>query len=224
MTESEILYGVIGYEAKDESLFDMALTHSSCGLQYNNERLEFLGDAVLELISSEILFDSFPDMNEGELSKLRSELVCENGLNEWAMHVHFNRFVKLGKGEELSGGRTKPSIISDAVEAVIAAVYIDGGYASAKSFVEIIISYLLKLKQNGLLVTDAKTELQEILQGQGKGVPEYRLIKSEGPPHSMTFTVMVVCGDRPLGKGVGHSKKQAEQDAAKSAVLLLRKN
>ncbi len=221
--KDSVLFERLGYMPKNKELFETALTHSSCGLGYNNERLEFLGDAVLELISSEFLFETFPEMHEGELSKLRSELVCENALNEWAKSIGFGDFLRLGKGEEVTGGRTKPSILSDAVEAVIAAVYLDGGYECAKKFAESILSYLLRLQKDGLLFTDAKTALQELLQSRGSQLPVYTVTGTQGPPHAMVFSVSVHCGDMLLGKGSGASKKQAEQDAARSAIIKLKK-
>ena len=222
MSDMRALYNIIGYVPGDEELFVTAVTHSSCGLKYNNEKLEFLGDAVLELISSEFLFSSFTDMNEGELSKLRSEIVCENALYEWALSVGFGRFLRLGKGEELTGGRSKPSILSDAVEAVIAAIYLDGGYESAKSFALTVLTYLIKLKDRGMLFTDAKTALQEILQKDGGALPVYEVVKTEGPPHARIFVVSVSFGGGIAASGTGSSKKQAEQNAARSAILKLR--
>ncbi len=224
MTDISGLFDSIGYAPKDRTVFETALTHSSCVGETNNERLEFLGDAVLELICSEMLFSSFPDMDEGMLSKLRSELVCEAALNEWAKSVELGSYIRIGKGEERSGGREKPSILSDAVEALIAAVYIDGGYASAKEFAEKILGFLMKLKKSGLLMRDAKTALQELLQGEGELLPVYEVVRAEGPPHAMIFTVTVTCGGKLMGTGVGSSKKQAEQEAAKSAVAALKKN
>lgn len=220
MTE---FYELIEYIPRYKDLFVTALTHSSCGLKYNNEKLEFLGDSVLQLITSEFLYNTFIDMNEGELSKLRSELVCENALYEWALHVNLGKFINLGKGEQISNGRNKPSILADAVEAVIAAVYLDGGYIAAKKLSINIIRFLLDLKNKGLLFADSKTSLQELLQKDGGALPVYTLLSTEGPAHSRVFKMSVSYNNRVLATGIGASKKQAEQNAARNAIIELNK-
>lgn len=216
-------FKTINYQPKNEKLFRLALTHSSSSDKEDNERMEFLGDAVLELMSSELLYQSFPYMREGEMSRLRAELVCEMALNEWAHHINLGEFLILGKSEEMNHGREKASILSDAVEAIVCAVYLDGGFEEARRLVTKIMGFLLKLKLKGELVRDAKTALQELLQKDGREVPEYEIYEIVGPPHDATFKARVISRDAVLGEGQGHSKKAAEQEAAKSALKKMKK-
>jgi ribonuclease-3 len=213
------------YQFRDFGLLRQAVTHSSyanekrLGKNKCNERLEFLGDAVLELISSEFLYGLYPDVPEGELTKKRASMVCEPSLAMSARDIQLPDFLLLGKGEEYTGGRERDSITSDALEAVIGAIYLDGGIECAKDF---ILRFVLNDLDNKSLFYDSKTVLQEIVQNQGK-VPEYVLTGCTGPDHDKRFFAEVhICGEI-YGKGKGHTKKAAEQAAAYEAVLSLRK-
>ena len=213
------------YRFRDPGLLRLALTHSSyanekrMGKSRCNERLEFLGDAVLELVSSEFLFNHYPDMPEGELTKKRASMVCEPSLAMSARDIHLQEFILLGKGEEFTGGRERDSITSGALEAVIGAIYLDGGIEQAKSFV---LQFILNDLENKSLFYDSKTVLQEIVQGQGK-VPEYVLTGCTGPDRDKRFFAEVHVSGEIYGKGAGHTKKAAEQAAAYQAVLFMRK-
>jgi len=227
MTElqTEKLEQNLKYRFQNTELLLHALTHSSYANEHhlkreqNNERLEFLGDAVLEMISSENLYKKDSRMPEGELTKLRASLVCEPTLAQCAREMDLGEFLLLGKGEEGTGGRTRDSILSDAFEAVIGAIYLDGGFTNAKEFVE---RTVLSDMEHRTLFRDSKTILQEILQSEHKGTPSYRLIGEEGPEHRKQFTVCAYLEDKPLAKGVGKTKKAAEQEAAYRSILLLR--
>lgn len=216
---------IIHYNFQNENYIRQALTHSSYSNERrmrktaNNERLEFLGDAVLELISSEYIFTNNPDLPEGEMTKLRASLVCEPTLAFCAREIHLGDYVLLGKGESATGGRDRDSILSDALEAVIGAIYLDGGFTSAKDF---ICNYVLNDMDNKKLFYDSKTILQEIIQGMSKEPLHYQLLKEEGPDHNKKFTVSVSFGSRTLSKGIGRTKKAAEQEAAYKAILKLR--
>ncbi len=212
------LYDRIGYHPKNEALFIRALTHSSYGAD-NYERMEFLGDAVLEMYISEQLYLRFKDTDEGVLSKLRSELVCESSLCEWARSIALGGLLRIGHGEEQSGGRDKPSILCDAAEAVLCAVYLDGGGDAAKALVLRMLDFLLELHRTGRLYADAKTALQELTQKNGGVAPAYELISEIGPPHDRMFKMKVLLNGRTIGQGSGRSKKQAEQDAARDAII-----
>lgn len=214
----------LGYRFKDIGLLRLALTHSSyanerrMGKSKCNERLEFLGDAVLELISSRFLFDYYPDMPEGELTKKRASMVCEPSLAMSARDIHLQEYLLLGKGEEFTGGRERDSITSDALEAVIGAIYLDGGIEQAREF---ILKSVLNDLEHKSLFYDSKTVLQEIVQDQGKA-PEYVLTGCTGPDHDKRFFAEVHVDGRTYGKGQGHTKKAAEQAAAYEAVLFFR--
>lgn len=216
---------ISGYQFQNPELLRQALTHSSyanekrMGKSKCNERLEFLGDAVLELISSEFLFAQNPNMPEGELTKKRASMVCEPSLAMSARDIRLQDFLLLGKGEEFTGGRERDSITSDALEAVIGAIYLDGGIEHARDF---ILRFVLNDLENKSLFYDSKTVLQEIVQDQGK-IPEYVLTGCTGPDHDKHFFAEVHISGRTYGKGEGHTKKAAEQAAAYQAVLLLRK-
>ena len=216
---------VIGYEFKDIKLLRQALTHSSFanekGLkkQGNNERLEFLGDAVLELTTSDFLFHTKPDMPEGELTKLRASLVCEQTLSMCAKEINLGSYLMLGKGEAATGGRERKSILSDALEAVIGAIYLDGGFTNAKEFIK---TFILSDIENKQLFFDSKTILQEIIQSDYKKQLHYDLISEEGPDHNKSFTVMACMDEIELAIGVGHTKKAAEQEAAYKSILKLK--
>lgn len=211
----------IGIEFRDSKLLQHALIHSSYAnerrmkKEKNNERLEFLGDAVLELVSSDYLYKTYKEESEGKLTKLRASLVCEPTLAGCARDIDLGTYLKLSKGEVLTGGRERDSILSDAFEAVIGAIYLDQGLETAGKFIE---AHLFHDVENKVLFFDAKTNLQEIVQGEGKGRLSYQLVKEEGPDHQKTFTVEARIGEQVIGTGTGRSKKNAEQHAAFEAI------
>ena len=211
----------IGYHFQNRKLLVQALTHSSYANEKKlgklgcNERLEFLGDAVLELISSDFLYHRFPGIPEGELTKKRASMVCEPSLAFCAREFGLPQYLLLGKGEDMTGGRNRDSIVSDATEALLGAIYLDGGFASAKEFV---LSFILNDIEHKQLFFDSKTILQEIVQEKGSQPIEYRLIKEEGPDHNKSFTVEAIVSGRTQGQGTGHTKKAAEQAAAYEAI------
>ena len=217
---------IIQYQFNNIGLLKNALTHSSyanekkTGNYKDNERLEFLGDAVLELTSSEFIYTGNPDMNEGKMTRLRASIVCEPTLAMCARQIHLQEYIMLGKGEDLTGGRTRDSIISDALEALIGAIYLDGGFANAKEFIH---RFVLNDLENKQLFYDSKTILQEVVQAHGLEV-EYELAGEEGPEHDKKFHVIAKAGDLFVVKGTGHTKKAAQQQAAYNALLHLKKN
>ena len=217
---------IIQYQFNNIGLLKNALTHSSyanekkTGNYKDNERLEFLGDAVLELTSSEFIYTGNPDMNEGKITRLRASIVCEPTLAMCARQIHLQEYIMLGKGEDLTGGRTRDSIISDALEALIGAIYLDGGFANAKEFIH---RFVLNDLENKQLFYDSKTILQEVVQAHGLEV-EYELTGEEGPEHDKKFHVIAKAGDLFVVKGTGHTKKAAQQQAAYNALLHLKKN
>lgn len=212
----------IAYTFRDKRLLRQALTHSSCANERkinkseDYERLEFLGDAVLELVSSDYIYREHADMPEGKMTKLRSALVCEPALAFCAREIGLQQYIMLGKGEEATGGRDRDSIISDVMEAVIGAVYLDSGIEEARDFVHRFVLSDLEDKQ---LFYDAKTILQEEVQKRNRGALCYELVREEGPEHDKTFTVEAYIGGVRVGSGAGHSKKAAEQKAAYEALL-----
>lgn len=216
----------IGYVFRDKALFKQALTHSSYANEHrheglkDNERLEFLGDAVLEIISSEYLFHNYPDMAEGEMTKLRASIVCEPTLALCTHEINLGSYLFLGKGEERTGGRNRDSITSDAMESVIGAIYLDGGFANAKEF---ILKYILNDLEGKRLFYDSKTILQEIVQAHFKEELSYHLVGEEGPDHDKTFQVELQIGEQVYGIGKGRTKKSAEQEAAYKTILKLHK-
>lgn len=216
---------IIGYEFRDKALIAQALTHSSYAnekkmkKEMSNERLEFLGDAVLELVSSESIYRNHAGMTEGDMTKMRASYVCEPTLALCARDIRLSEFLLLGKGEIITGGRERDSILSDAFEAVIGAVYLDGGFANAKEF---IVNHVLRDIDKKQLFYDSKTILQEIVQSRYKEALHYSLIKEEGPDHNKTFTVSAYIGDKELATGTGKTKKAAEQSAAYEAILIER--
>ncbi len=215
----------IGYHFKSPELLQKAMTHSSYANERHmpkyecNERLEFLGDAVLELVSSEFLFYRDVKMPEGELTKARASMVCEPALAFCARDLELGAYLLLGRGEDASGGRRRESITSDALEALIGAVYIDGGFANAKEFIE---RYILKDLENKILFYDSKTILQEIVQEKFKEPVTYRLVGEKGPDHDKSFETAVYIGEEKYGAGRGRTKKSAEQEAAYRSILKLR--
>lgn len=227
MANLKELQEVIGYHFKAEGLLRQALTHSSYANEKHmkklsdNERLEFLGDAVLEIVSSEYLFKNYPKMPEGDLTKFRASIVCEPTLALCTREMDLGKYLYLGKGENLTGGRNRKSILSDALESVIGAIYLDGGFEEAKSFVH---KFILTDIENKKLFYDSKTILQEIVQGNYTEALNYVLLSEEGPDHDKRFTVEARIGEKVIGQGTGHTKKSAEQEAAYQALLLLRKD
>ena len=216
----------IGYHFQDSSLLRLALTHSSYAHEHHlkknefNERIEFLGDAVLELVSSDFLYHHYPDEPEGELTKLRASLVCEPSLAMTAKEIGLGGYLLLGKGEEAGGGRVRPSLTSDAVEAVIGAIYLDGGLEPARAFIE---RFILNDIENKKLFHDSKTYLQELAQRMLNETPTYELVLEEGPDHMKHYVMQTVIGGRVYGTGEGASKKDAQQAAAYESILMLRK-
>lgn len=217
----------IGYCFQDQELLKHALRHSSYVNEKHmkkhecNERLEFLGDAVLEVVSSEFLFFEHQTMPEGELTKKRASMVCEPALAFCARDIDLGEYLLLGKGEEATGGRKRDSVTSDAMEALIGAIYLDGGFASAKEFIH---RFILNDLENKKLFFDSKTILQEIVQGdEHSGKLEYVLVDESGPDHNKNYTVEARIGNKSYGCGEGHTKKAAEQEAAYQAILALRK-
>lgn len=214
----------IEYKFKDRSLLIEALTHSSYANEQKrsmpcNERMEFLGDAVLSIVSAEFLYESFPKMPEGELSKLRASLVCTNSLSGFANEIGLGEFLFLGKGESKSGGSERPSNLENAFEALIAAIYLDGGMEFAKKH---ILRFLGKaLKNHKIDFVDYKTKLQEVVQQNPDEKLNYVIIGESGPAHDRVFEIEVHLNSNVIGKGKGKSKKQAEQEAAKEALLLM---
>lgn len=216
----------IGYTFQDFSLLKKAMMHSSYTNEkhmekhYCNERLEFLGDAVLELVSSEYLFLNEPKVSEGELTKTRASMVCDPSLAFCAREIGLGEYLLLGRGEEATGGRQRDSITSDAMEALIGAIYLDGGFTNAKEFIH---RFILTDLENKKLFYDSKTILQEMIQAQTDEKILYQLVKEEGPDHNKSFFVEVKIGDRTFGIGKGRTKKAAEQKAAYEAILKLKK-
>lgn len=225
MSDLKELQERIGYQFREERLLRQALTHSSYANEKHmkklsdNERLEFLGDAVLEVTSSEFLYRNHPTMPEGDLTKLRASLVCEPTLAFCTKEMELGDYLYLGKGEEQTGGRERKSILSDALEAVIGAIYLDGGFEAAKRFVE---RFILTDIEHKKLFFDSKTQLQEIVQAQYEEALHYELLGEEGPDHNKQFRVEARIGERAVGEGRGRTKKAAEQEAAYQALLALK--
>ncbi|WP_022767087.1 ribonuclease III [Butyrivibrio sp. NC2007] len=216
---------LIGYTFRDKQLLIQAFTHSSfvneqkINKHPDYERLEFLGDAVLEMISSAYLFRKFPDKKEGEMSKMRASLVCEGALAFDAKVLDLKSYILLGKGEEATGGRDKESIIADVMEAVIGALFLDGGIEQSKRFID---SYILTNTDAVVMFGDSKSMLQEVAQGENLGEVRYEICGESGPEHDKIFEVRVYVGDKNLGEGTGKTKKAAEQKAASQALLVLK--
>ena len=214
---------ILGYKFNNIALLNQALTHSSfaneIGMPHcDNERLEFLGDALLDMVISIILFSSESDKAEGDLTKLRASVVCERALAKISKDKGINNFLMLGKGEEASGGRTRDSIVADAVEAIIGAIYLDGGFSAASNVVANLFDSALRDAEMGKLPKDTKTELQEILQAKGPCEIKYDLVSEEGPDHDKSFTFTVSANGKVIGDGKGKSKKEAQQKAAEAAL------
>ena len=226
----ETLYEVLGYTFRDPALVLQAFRHSSyvnehvgVGLE-DNERLEFLGDAVLDLAVSHLLMEKNEEANEGELSRFRSMVVDEAGLHDVATRLQLGRYLLLGKGEDQSLGRQKPSILADVTEALIGAIYLDGGFDVTKKVIEKLFSPLLKKLETDDLVQDFKSLLQEFTQQAFKSLPKYRLTEETGPAHDKMFRIALVLNGAVLAEGMGKSKKEAEQCAAKEAFFRLQED
>lgn len=226
MSDLKDFQEIIGYEFRDESLLIHALTHSSYANEHHmkklsdNERLEFLGDAVLEIVSSEFLYLNYQDLNEGKLSRLRASLVCEPTLAFCCKDINLGDYVLLSKGEDMTGGRSRKSILSDAFEAIIGAMYLDGGMEPAKAF---IYKFVLNDIEHKQLFYDSKTRLQEVIQANYKEPVKYVLISESGPDHAKEFKVRAEVEGKVLGFGSGATKKAAEQEAAYEGLMMLHK-
>lgn len=227
MSRLEDLETVIAYCFRQKSLLRQALTHSSYANEKHmkklsdNERLEFLGDAVLEVVSSEFLYQNYPNLPEGDLTKLRASIVCEPTLAMCTRELELGKYLYLGKGEEQTGGRNRKSILSDALEAVIGAIYLDGGFEEAGKFIR---RFILTDIEHKKLFYDSKTILQEVVQSGYKEPLCYELLAEEGPDHDKNFRVEAKIGETVIGTGSGHTKKAAEQEAAYQALLRLKPN
>jgi len=217
----------IGYTFKDKALLRQALTHSSftnerkMNKEPHYERLEFLGDAVLELISSEFFYENYPDMPEGQMTKMRASAVCEQALAIPGAELELGMFMRFSKGEENTGGRERESIIADAVEAIIGAIYVDSGFDDAKVFISRFVLNDLEKKQ---LFYDAKSMLQEMVQSRKLDPIRYELLSESGPDHCKVFEVAVYLGEKKMGHGTGKSKKLAQQQAAYEALCRMQES
>lgn len=215
----------IGYQFVDRHLLIQSITHSSYANEHRlnkiecNERLEFLGDAVLELVSSDCLYYKYSDKPEGDLTKIRASIVCEPTLAYCAEDLKLGSYLLLGKGEEATGGRGRASIISDAMEALIGAIYLDGGFTNAKEF---ILHFIMNDLEHKQLFYDSKTILQEIVQSQTDEPLSYELVREDGPDHNKVFETEVKIGSKVIGIGTGRTKKAAEQVAAYHGILKLK--
>lgn len=218
------LENVIDYTFKNKRNILLAMTHSSFANENknvklnSNERLEFLGDAVLNIIISEALYLKYPNLTEGEMTKVRANIVCEPSLMKCANEIKLGGFLLLGKGEEHTGGRTRTSILSDAYESLLGAIYLDGGMKNAKAFIHAQMGKLIEDSVKGIIFMDYKTQLQEMLQKDGDKKIIYEIIGEKGPDHEKMFVAQVRVIDKVLGVGKGKSKKEAEQSAARSAL------
>ncbi len=216
-----------GYEFQDKKLLSQAMTHSSYANEHGmnksccNESLEFLGDAVLEVVSSDFLYHKYYKLPEGDLTKMRASIVCEPTLALCAADISLGEYLLLGKGEEATGGRERSSIVSDAMEALIGAIYLDGGFANAKEFIHRCVLNDIEHKQ---LFYDSKTILQEIVQAMGDRPLTYELLREEGPDHNKIFEARAVVGEEEVGRGTGRTKKAAESMAAYRGILRLKKS
>ncbi|MBP1758029.1 MAG: ribonuclease [Firmicutes bacterium] len=213
------------YTFRSPSLLQNALTHSSYANEHresdrpSNERLEFLGDSILGLVVAEHLYRTRTDLPEGDLTRLRAALVCESSLVEVARHLNLGSYLKLGKGEQAGGGRERPSIQADAVEAILAAVYLDGGIGQVRKLIHSLI--LDREQEKAAASRDYKTALQELIQRESGKILSYHMVGESGPDHAKVFSMAVQLNGETIGTGLGKSKKEAEQAAAKTAVQLL---
>ncbi len=227
----DTLQDAIGYHFRDTELLRTALSHSSYANERrsgrrnahlaSNERMEFLGDAILNTVTADYIYRTFPDMPEGDLTRLRASVVCEEALHREARKLGLAQHLLLGRGEDLSGGRERPSILADAVEAVIGAIYLDGGWEPARRFILSFIREDAAQAAGRGQVHDYKTQLQEIVQKNREETLSYRLAASEGPDHEKRFTVELLLNSNVFAVGSGHSKKAAEQEAAREALRMM---
>ena len=223
------LQTIMGYQFNDMETLRQAVTHSSFANEHrnieikDNERLEFLGDAILDLIISEYLFNKYKNMPEGDLSKIRASIVCEASLAKTARHINLGEYILLGKGEEMTGGRTRASILADAFEAITGAIFVDGKFEDVREFLQRTLIKEVDHIAIEDLYTDYKTLLQENIQRESTLPIRYEVVEEKGPDHDKNFYVGVYHGDVCLGTGVGKSKKEAEQSAAKIAIKDLKK-
>lgn len=211
----------LGYEFRNKNLLETALTHSSYANEHKRtsyERLEFLGDAVLQMLTSKYIYKTYANFPEGKMSRLRANIVCETTLFHIAEKLGIDKFARLGRGEEQTGGRRRPSILADMVEAVLAAVYLDGGIDKAESIIFDAYGHIIEAAAQGKLNCDYKTALQERVQSGGGGQPEYRLSGESGPAHDKCFMMEVFIGGDKRGSGQGRTKQEAQQMAAKAAL------
>jgi ribonuclease-3 len=221
--DTQALFDKLNISPLDKKYYQQALTHSSyahehsLGSNAHNERLEFLGDAVLELAISEVLYLSFPNLPEGKLTRFRAGLVCEDSLSQQANQLDLGTYLRLGKGEAASGGRQRPSLLADAFEALLGAIYLDLGFNPVRDVVGRLFSPFFKELSKGCLRYDYKTLMQEYTQAALSTTPEYRIIAEQGPDHSKIFVAQLVLHKEVLGQGSGRSKKEAEQEAAREA-------
>ena len=215
----------LGYEFKNRELIVTALTHTSYAHERqveSYERLEFLGDAVLQLLTSKYIYKNYPDFPEGKMSRMRANIVCEATLSQIAKKLMIGEFARLGKGEELTGGRERASILADMVEATLAAIYLDGGLEKAQEVIFDAYGHIIESAAKGLLNSDYKTALQEELQKAGSVTIEYLPVKEEGPAHAKIFTMAVSMNNKILGTGSGRTKQEAQQMAAKDALEVMK--
>ena len=215
----------IGYTFKNKELLKKALTHTSYAYEHgaeSNEKLEFLGDSILEFISSIYLFKNYSNLKEGEMTKVRATVVCEKSLYKVAKRHNFSDFLYLGKSERISGGEDRPAILADSVEAVIAAIYLDGGIEQAQKFIDENLKEEIEVASKNVGQKDYKTVLQEKLQQNGEVEIKYTILRETGPDHDKTFEAQVECNHKKLAVGEGKSKKQAEMEAAKKALEKLK--
>ena len=217
----EVLEKELEYEFKDKNLLEQALTHTSYAYEKkieSNEKLEFLGDSILEFVSSEYIYENYSNLKEGEMTKVRASVVCEKSLHEIAKKHNFSDFLKLGKSERTAQKEVRPAIMADSVEAVIAAMFLDSGIEPAKQFIIKNLKDSIGVATKHIGEKDYKTVLQEILQKHGNVHIEYDIIKEKGPDHDKIFTAEVKCNGKVLASGDGKSKKLAEMEAAKIAL------
>jgi len=224
MKSMKALQKHIGYVFKNESLLKLALTHSSYANENKfedvdyNERLEFLGDSVLGVIISRYVFEKYPEYREGELTKTRSKMVCESTLAECAKAIDLGQHMFFGKGEALTGGRTRKSILADAFEALLAAIYLDSNFETVEKMIFKLMQEKIDMAEAGLIVDDYKTYLQELVQVKKENRIKYELMDESGPDHQKIFITAVKLNQKTIGTGEGSSKKESEQEAAKNAL------
>ncbi|MEA3372906.1 MAG: ribonuclease III [Campylobacterota bacterium] len=223
MDQTSQLETTLHYTFEDKQLLIEALTHKSYKQPYNNERLEFLGDAVLDLIVGEYLFTKFPDFDEGKLSKLRASLVNEGGFTSLANHINLGKYIFLSNAEENNGGREKPSLLSNAFEAIIGAIYLEAGLEQIRAISVKLLEEVHPDMSLDSLFKDYKTTLQELTQAHFGVTPEYKLIGSRGPDHKKEFEVAVIVENKEYGRSIGKSKKIAQQESAEIAIQTLKK-